>query len=74
MPAESNLYKILQVDSSAELGVIRLAYNYLHQKYHPYNPVTGNREMFGKVTDAWKVLSDSEGREAYDATLTVEND
>jgi DnaJ-class molecular chaperone len=69
MPEESNFYKILQVDSAAETEVIRLAYKYLHQKYHPYNPATGSREMFGKVTDAWKILSDKERREEYDATL-----
>jgi DnaJ-class molecular chaperone len=69
MPEVSNFYKILQVDSGADIEVIRLAYKYLHQKYHPYNPTTGSRELFGKVTEAWLILSDKERREEYDATL-----
>ena len=74
MLEDSNFYKILQVDSAAEVGVIRLAYKYLHQKYHPYNPATGSREMFGKVTEAWQVLSDIERRDEYDASLRVDKD
>jgi DnaJ-class molecular chaperone len=74
MSEESNFYKILQVDSGAETEVIRLAYKYLHQKYHPYNTTTGSREMFGQVTEAWQILSDKERRDEYDASLRVESD
>jgi hypothetical protein len=64
-----NLYKLLQVNPQAEQSLIRHAYRYLANIYHPSNELTGDPDMFRKITDAWQLLSDDERRAAYDATL-----
>lgn len=65
----TNLYKLLQVDPEAETGLIRQAYRYLAEKYHPDNEATGNAEIFRAITDAWKLLADDAKRAAYDQSL-----
>lgn len=70
----TNLYKLLQVDPKAESGLIRQAYRYLAEKYHPDNKITGDAEMFRAITDAWKLLSDYAKRAIYDESLIVEDD
>jgi len=69
-----NLYKLLQVDPEADSGLIRQAYRYLAEKYHPDNKVTGDAEMFTAITEAWKLLSDYAKRAIYDDTLTDEEE
>lgn len=60
-------YKVLQVDSEAELEVIQAAYRRLAQKYHPdvaRDPVAAER--MAAINAAWAVLRDPARRAAYD--------
>jgi curved DNA-binding protein CbpA len=60
-------YKVLQVDSEAELEVIQAAYRRLAQKYHP--DVASDRvaaERMAAINAAWAVLRDPARRAAYD--------
>ncbi len=67
-----NFYQLLQVDPEAETGLIRQAYRYLAERYHPDNSISGDEKLFREITDAWKVLSDDERRAAYDASLRID--
>lgn len=68
-----NYYDILEVSPSASKEVIRAAYKSLMQRYHPdKNPddaAAASRASW--VVQAYGVLSDVEGRAAYDNTLSA---
>lgn len=64
-----NYYELLQVDTTAHVTIIRYAYRFLAGIYHPDNSETGNAEMFRQITEAFKTLSDSGRRLAYDAKM-----
>jgi len=65
-------YDNLQVKETATLEVIKGAYRYLSQKYHP-DRYTGQKEdaerIMRIVNRAYEVLSDPERRRAYDRHL-----
>jgi hypothetical protein len=65
----SDLYKILQVDPSAELDVIRAAYRVLAAKHHP--DVGGSAQRMTQLNSAWNVLSDRTKRAAFDRERRV---
>lgn len=67
------LYTLLQVDPSAHPTIIRYAYRYLAGIYHPDNADTGNAEAFRIIQEAWKTLSDTGRRMAYDAQIGLSN-
>lgn len=68
-PAKQNFYELLQVDAAAHPTIIRYAYRFLAGIYHPDNSETGNAETFRMISEAFKTLSDSGKRMAYDAHL-----
>lgn len=70
-PQQQTLYNTLQVDSSAHPTIIRYAYRFLAGLYHPDNAESGNAEMFRIVTDAFRTLSDTGRRQAYDAQVGI---
>jgi curved DNA-binding protein CbpA len=59
-----DLYKVLQIDPSAEFDVIRAAYRVLAARHHP--DVGGSAERMAELNRAWSVLSDPERRADYD--------
>lgn len=60
-------YKILGVDSKAELKDIKLAYRRLARKYHPdVSKDKDAEEKFREVAEAYEVLKDSAKRAEYD--------
>lgn len=68
--AEShNYYEFLQISSTAQAGTIHRVFRYLAGRYHPDNPETGDPERFLLLNRAYKVLSDSQSRAAYDEEL-----
>jgi DnaJ-class molecular chaperone len=42
-------------------------YRLLASRYHPDNIETGNSEMFIRLSEAYRILSDPERRASYDA-------
>lgn len=64
-------YQQLQVDPGAETPVIRHAFRYLGNKYHPDNGNTGDAKLFREITEAWRVLSDGKKRAEYDRSIGI---
>jgi curved DNA-binding protein CbpA len=62
-------YEILQISPGAELETIHRVYRLLAQRFHPDNQDTGDADRFHAVREAYAVLSDSERRAQYDASL-----
>jgi hypothetical protein len=60
-------YEVLQISSNADNEMIQRVFRLLAQRYHPDNSDSGNDEVFRSVLQAYRVLSDSEQRAAYDA-------
>ncbi|SRR5579875_41892 len=68
----ATFYELLQVDPNAHPTIIRYAYRFLAAMYHPDNAETGDAEKFKTLTEAWRTLSDSAKRAAYDAQIGVQ--
>jgi DnaJ domain len=66
-------YRILEIDKSATLSQIKLAYRRLSKLYHPdLNPHNiHSAEMFKLITEAYSTLSDPTERSAYDKRLNL---
>ncbi len=63
----TDYYEILQVSPRAEQETIDRVYRLMAKKLHPDNHSTGDAEKFHELTDAYRLLSDAEKRQAYDA-------
>lgn len=70
-PQAVSYYQLLQVDPEAHPTIIRYAYRFLAAMYHPDNAESGDAEKFKTITEAWRTLSDSAKRQAYDTQLGV---
>ena len=63
-----NYYKILEIETNANLITIKKAYRMLALKYHPDKNTTENAaQMFIEITEAYEVLRNSASRKEYDA-------
>lgn len=60
----TDLYRVLQVDPSANPLVIQAAYRALAQIFHP--DVSGDAEEMKRINAAWEVLGDPRRRREYD--------
>ena len=62
-------YDVLQLSPNAEQETIEKVYRLLTKKYHPDNNGNGNGngDKLRAIIEAYRVLSDSEKRAAYDA-------
>ena len=69
MSAEADLYRVLQVDPSADLEVIEAAYKRLALKYHPDRNRDDPRsaDQMKRINEAYRVLRSADLRAAYDA-------
>jgi curved DNA-binding protein CbpA len=69
MPAEPDLYRVLQVDPSADPEVIEAAYKRLALKYHPdHNRGDAQAEaLMKRINEAYRVLGKRDLRANYDA-------
>jgi hypothetical protein len=61
-----NPYEILRIQRDASPADIKEAYKALTKLFHPDKIVTVNASRVRKVTEAYKLLSDSEKKEKYD--------
>jgi curved DNA-binding protein CbpA len=59
-------YETLQISPNAEPETIHRVYRILAQRYHPDNSETGDAEIFRRISDAYRALSEPEQRAAYD--------
>ena len=69
MPADSDLYRVLQVDPSADPEVIEAAYKRLAFKYHPDRNRGDSQaeEHMKRINEAFRVLGKADLRAQYDA-------
>jgi DnaJ family protein A protein 2 len=70
MVVDTKLYDILGVKEDADASVIKRVYRDLVRKHHPDKG--GDAEKFKEIDAAYKVLSNPEMRDMYDATGSVE--
>jgi curved DNA-binding protein CbpA len=59
-------YEILQVSPHADRETIERIYRFLAQRFHPDNQESGNPDLFMRVVEAHKVLTDPVQRARYD--------
>jgi curved DNA-binding protein CbpA len=69
LSADANLYRVLQVDPSAEPDVIEAAYKRLALRYHPDRNAGDARaeEQMKRINEAFRVLGKPDSRAEYDA-------
>lgn len=60
----TDLYRVLQVDPSANPLVIQAAYRALAQIFHP--DLSGDAEEMKRINAAWEILGDPRRRKQYD--------
>jgi curved DNA-binding protein len=66
-PLELDCYEIMQLNPNADSETIERVYRLLAQRYHPDNGQTGSSEVFIRLSEAHRILSDPELRAGYDA-------
>ncbi len=66
-PLELDCYEIMQLSPNADNETIERVYRMLAQRYHPDNRQTGSAEVFIRLCEANRILSDPELRAGYDA-------
>lgn len=66
IPDEADWYEIMQLSPNADAETVARVYRILAQRYHPDSP-TGNKELFLRLCEAHRVLSDPALRAQYDA-------
>jgi hypothetical protein len=59
-------YETLQLSPNADGETISRVYRMLVKRYHPDNSETANEQKFNQVVAAYRVLSDTDKRAAYD--------
>lgn len=64
---ELDCYEIMQLSPNADADTIQRVYRILAQRYHPDCLETGNKEIFLKLCEAHRILSDPQMRAKYDA-------
>lgn len=59
-------YEVLQVSPRADAETISRVFRHLAKRYHPDNPVSGDRRRFDALSEAHEILTNAEKRAAYD--------
>lgn len=68
-PPSVDLYALLGVSRSASSGEIRRAYRKLALQHHPDRAGAASAEIFARIAEAYRMLSDPTARSTYDAHL-----
>jgi DnaJ-class molecular chaperone len=64
-----NAYKVLGVQSRADIGQIKAAYYKLAREHHPDRG--GDAKRFHEVAEAWHLLNHPARRKSHDETLIL---
>jgi len=73
MNKSKDYYQVLQVQSDADLEVIKAAYRSLSKKYHPdLNATAEAEEKMKLLNEAYNAVCDPERRQAYDKQCTTQ--
>lgn len=67
-------YHVLGIEPRCDSETLQNAYAELARRYHPDNPLTGDREAFDAVNAAYEVLSDPAQRLVFDNLKGVGED
>jgi hypothetical protein len=68
-PMAPDHYEILRLSSGADYDTIERVYRTLMKRFHPDNDKTGDAEIFLRIAEAHRILSDPSKRQRYDAEL-----
>lgn len=66
-PMAPDHYEILRLSANADYETIERVYRTLMKRFHPDNERTGDAEIFLRIAEAHRILSDPSQRERYDA-------
>ena len=67
MTAERDYYEVLGLERGADDASIKRAFRKLAQQYHPdVSADPAAQDRFKEINEAYQVLSDPQGRQAYD--------
>jgi curved DNA-binding protein CbpA len=61
-----DFYELMQISPNAEPETVQRVYRMLAARYHPDNPHTGDTNKFVRLNEAYEILSNRDGRKAYD--------
>jgi curved DNA-binding protein len=65
-PMAPDHYEILRLSSAADNETIERVYRTLTKRFHPDNERTGDAEIFLRIAEAHRILTDPKRRERYD--------
>jgi len=65
-PMAPDHYEILRLSSGADSETIERVYRTLTKRFHPDNEKTGDAEIFLRIVEAHRILTDPKQRERYD--------
>ncbi|HWF09250.1 MAG TPA: J domain-containing protein [Bryobacteraceae bacterium] len=68
-PMAPDHYEILRLSAGAENETIERVYRTLAKRFHPDNEKTGDAEIFLRIAEAHRILSDPRQRARYNAEL-----
>ena len=66
-PMAPDHYEILRLGSGSDPDTIERVYRTLAKRFHPDNEKTGDAEIFLRIAEAHRILSDPANRQRYDA-------
>jgi curved DNA-binding protein len=68
-PSAPDHYEILRLSSAADNETIERVYRTLAKRFHPDNEKTGDAEIFLRIAEAHRILTDPRRRERYNQEL-----
>ncbi len=66
-PMAPDHYEILRLSSGSDHETIERVYRTLAKRFHPDNEKTGDAEIFLRISEAHRILTDPANRQRYDA-------
>lgn len=68
-PMAPDHYEILRLSAGSDAETIERVYKTLAKRFHPDNDKTGDAEIFLRISEAHRILTDPANRQRYDAEL-----